>query len=76
MYRVTDHVIVPKVGAIYLEPVSQNGRAPFYSHRKILGKWKIPALWYNLSVLGLMAVLTSQALFFEVPARFLRKKDV
>lgn len=76
MYRVKDHVIVPKVGAIYLEPVSQNGRAPFYSHRKILGKWKIPALWYNLSVLGLMAVLTSLALFFEVPARFLRKKDV
>ncbi|MDD5732788.1 MAG: ATP-binding cassette domain-containing protein [Bacteroidales bacterium] len=74
MYRLVDHVIVPRVGQIYLEPSTRDGRAPFYSHVKILGTWKIPTLWYNLGVLGLMAVLTSLALFLEIPARFMRKK--
>ncbi|HOF75181.1 MAG TPA: ABC transporter permease, partial [Bacteroidales bacterium] len=75
MYRLVDDVIVPKVGYIYLEPSTRNGRAPFYSHVKILGSLKISTLWYNLAVLGLMAVLTSLALFFEIPARFMRKKS-
>ncbi len=75
MYRLVDHVIVPRVGQIYLEPSTRDGRAPFYSHVKILGTWKIPTLWYNLGVLGLMAVLTSLALFLEIPARFMRKKS-
>ncbi len=75
MYRLADHVIVPRVGHIYLEPSTRDGRAPFYSHVKILGAWKISTLWYNLGVLGLMAVLTSLALFFEFPARFMRKQS-
>ena len=75
MYRLVDHVIVPRVGQIYLEPSTRDGRAPFYSHMKILGSWKMPTLWYNLGVLGLMALLTSLALFLEIPARFMRKKS-
>jgi len=74
MFRIVDNTIVPKVGQIYLEPATNNGRAPFYSHVKILGKLKIPTLWYNLGVLGLMAVLTALALFFRIPARFMGKK--
>ena len=74
MFRIVDNTIVPKVGQIYLEPATNNGRAPFYSHIKILGKLKIPTLWYNLGVLGLMAVLTALALFFRIPARFMGKK--
>ncbi|HOO42204.1 MAG TPA: ATP-binding cassette domain-containing protein [Bacteroidales bacterium] len=74
MFRIVDNTIVPKVGQIYLEPATNNGRAPFYSHEKILGKLKIPTLWYNLGVLGIMAVLTALALFFRIPARFMGKK--
>jgi len=74
MFRIVDHTIVPKVGQIYLEPATSNGRAPFYSHVKKIGKLKIPTLWYNLEVLGIMAVLTALALFFRIPARFMGKK--
>ncbi len=74
MFRIVDHTIVPKVGQIYLEPATNNGRAPFYSHVKKVGKLKIPTLWYNLGVLGIMAVLTALALFFRIPARFMGKK--
>jgi hypothetical protein len=74
MFRIVDHTIVPKVGQIYLEPATSNGRAPFYSHIKKVGKLKIPTLWYNLGVLGIMAVLTALALFFRIPARFMGKK--
>jgi ABC-type multidrug transport system ATPase subunit/ABC-type multidrug transport system permease subunit len=74
MFRIVDHTIVPKVGQIYLEPATSNGRAPFYSHVKKIGKLKIPTLWYNLGVLGIMAVLTALALFFRIPARFMGKK--
>ncbi|MFA5443439.1 MAG: ATP-binding cassette domain-containing protein [Bacteroidales bacterium] len=74
MFRIVDNTIVPKVGQIYLEPATANGRAPFYSHEKILGKLKIPTLWYNLGVMGIMAILTALALFFRIPARFMAKK--
>ncbi|MFA6326736.1 MAG: hypothetical protein WC079_06085, partial [Bacteroidales bacterium] len=73
LYRIADRVIVPRVGQIYLEPASRNGRAPFYSHEKILGTWHIPTLWYNMGVMALMAVLTAMALFFQIPARFMKK---
>lgn len=75
MYSLVNEVIVPRVGQIYLEPATRNGRAPFYSHQKVLGKWNISTLWYNLGVLGIMAILTSLSLFFEVPARFLRRRE-
>jgi hypothetical protein len=73
LYRIADRVIVPRVGQIYLEPAGRNGRAPFYSHEKILGTWHIPTLWYNMGVMALMAVLTAMALFFQIPARFMKK---
>lgn len=73
LYKVLGTTIVPKVGAVYLEPISTSGRAPFYSHEKVLGSWHIPTLWFNLGVLALMALLTALALFFEFPARYMNK---
>lgn len=75
LFKVSNNVILPKVGQIYLDPLTTNGRAPFYSHVKILGKHRIPTLWYNLGILAVMAILTALALFFEIPSRLLRKKD-
>ncbi|MGL5981458.1 MAG: ATP-binding cassette domain-containing protein [Phocaeicola sp.] len=74
MSVVREDVIVPQVGAAYLEPISTNGRAPFYSHVKKIGDWQIPTLYFNLAVLWFMSLLVGVALFFDFPGRLLRKE--
>jgi hypothetical protein len=61
--EVKDHVIVARAGMIYLDPPQSNGRAPFYSHVKILGDWRISTFWFNLAVLWVMSVLVGILLF-------------
>lgn len=73
-HLVVGNTIVPKVGRIFLTPSSTNGRAPFYSSTKVLGSLEIATLWYNISILILMCILTSLALFFDFPGRFMRKE--
>ena len=73
MYRVTDHVIVPRLGPFTWSRFHKMaGR--LLQPPENPGKWKIPALWYNLSVLGLMAVLTSLALFLKYLQGFCERK--
>ncbi|MGL5272448.1 MAG: ATP-binding cassette domain-containing protein [Phocaeicola sp.] len=66
--------IVPQAGATYLEPITRNGRAPFYSHVKIVGNWHIPTFYFNLGVLWFMCLLVAIALYTDVPAKFFRKE--
>lgn len=75
-YDVIDDTIVPKVGQIYLKPMCNNGRAPFYSGYKYLGDRKIPTYTYNLCVLLLMCILLSLGLLFNIPGRFVRKENL
>ena len=75
-YTVIDDTIVPKVGQIYLKPVSCNGRAPFYSGYKYLGDRKIPTFNYNLGVLLLMCIILSICLLYNVPGQFVRKEKI
>ncbi len=65
--------IVPKIGAIYLDPENHCGRAAFYSHVKILGNWRIPTFYFNLGVLFLMMLLTGILLFKDIPGRWVRE---
>jgi len=51
-------------GMIYLEPSKANGRAPFYSHIKRLGNWRIPTFWFNLAVLWFMSALVGTFLLY------------
>lgn len=74
LYKVTDGTIVPQVGQVWLDPISRNGRAPFYSSVKIIGNLRIGTLAFNCSVLALMCVLAGIALFTDVPGRFIRKR--
>ena len=65
LVRVVGDRLVPCAGQVFLKPSSHNGRAPFYSHVKILGTQEIPTLWYNLCVLAIMMVLVSLMLYTE-----------
>ena len=73
MLEVIDGHIVPRMQTIFLTPRNQWGRAPFYSHEKILGSWHIKTLWFNIAVLLLMSVILSIFLFTDWPGRAIRK---
>ena len=75
MLDVIDGCIVPRTGLIYLTPQNRCGRAPFYSHEKILGSWHIKTLWFNMSVLFIMCVIVALMLFSDCPGRYLRKDN-
>ena len=73
MLEVIDGYIVPRMQTIFLTPQNHWGRAPFYSHVKILGSWQIKTLWFNITVLLLMGIILSIFLFTDWPGRALRK---
>jgi len=74
LYTVVGDRIVPRSGYIYLTPRTCNGRAPFYSGVKIVGKTQIPTLYFNLFVMLLMCILVGLCLFFDFPGKYLRKE--
>ena len=73
LYTVIDGTIVPRVGQVWLDPPSHNGRAPFYSSTKILGNMKISTLTFNVGILLLMCLCAGILLFLDIPGRFMRK---
>ena len=64
---------VPRAGLVYLTPRNHLGRAPFYSSEKIVGPWHVKTLWFNVSVLLLMCLVTGSLLFADCPGRWVRK---
>lgn len=74
LYTVIDGTIVPKVGQVWLDPPSKNGRAPFYSSTKIIGKMKSSTLLFNTCVLVLMCIGAGLLLFMDIPGRYMRKR--
>lgn len=75
LYAVIGRSIVPRSGYIFLTPRSTNGRAPFYSGVKRLGKYEVETLWFNLGVLFLMCILVAGALFSDIPGRYIRNEQ-
>lgn len=75
MLDVIDGYIVPRTGLIFLTPQNQCGRAPFYSHIKIVGNWHIKTLWFNICILLLMCLIVGGLLFSDCPGRYLRKDN-
>jgi len=73
MYKLVDGYIIPSSGFVYIDPVTHNGRAPFFSCVKIVGNWRIDTLWYNLAVLLLMSIICIACLLTDVPGKFIRK---
>ena len=74
MLDVVDNYIVPRTGIIFLTPRNSIiGRAPFYSHEKIVGSCAVKTLWFNMAVLLLMSVIVATLLLTDCPGRYLRK---
>ena len=73
MLDIIDNYAVPRTGLIFLTPQSTIGRAPFYSSEKIVGPWHVKTLWFNMSVLLLMCLVTGALLFADCPGRWVRK---
>lgn len=67
-----DNHIVPRYGYIFLDPISKNGRAPFYSGVKIIGTFRIDTLHFNLMVMLLMCLVCTIILMINVPDRLNR----
>lgn len=61
-FVIVDHQIVPRMGAIYLDPLTSCGNAPFYSAYKRIGSQTVSTLTFNLFVMLLMAVLITSLL--------------
>ena len=72
MCRIVHGHIVPNAGFVFLDPVTRNGRAPFYSSVKLVGDLRISTLWFNLLVMLLMAAVCSVCLLEDFPGRKLR----
>ncbi|MCR4583464.1 MAG: ATP-binding cassette domain-containing protein [Prevotella sp.] len=70
---IVDGHIVPMVGQIYLEPVTRNGNAPFYSSYKYIGSWQLKTIWLNMLALLLMAIVTAALIYSDWPGRKMRK---
>ena len=73
MLDVIDGHIVPRMHTIFLTPLNHWGRAPFYSHVKILGSWQIKTLWFNIAIMLFMGVILSIFLFTDWPGKVIRK---
>ena len=72
---IIDGYIVPRSATIYLTPHNNFGRAPFYSSEKIVGDKHIKTLWYNLTMMLFMSIVTATMLFTDCPGRFVRKEQ-
>ena len=70
---VVDCHIVARSGHIYLTPQNNIGRAPFYSSEKIIGKWHIKTLWFNMAVMLVMCMIVALLLLSDCPGRYVRK---
>ena len=70
--KVVDGHIVPEAGFVYVDPVTHNGRAPFFSSYKIVGNWRIKTLWYNLGIILLMSILSAVCLLEDFPGKRIR----
>lgn len=65
--------IYPKIGQIYMEPDSNWGGAPFFSHEKKLAGYTISTFRFNLFMLGIFALLVIISIFAEFPGKFLNR---
>lgn len=72
-YKKVNNRIYPKIGQIYLAPESNWGRAPFYSHQKMLWGYLFSTYTFNILVLLFFGLLLIIAIFAELPGRWLKK---
>ncbi len=68
----SEEMFLQKADPIYMEPLSNYGRAHFFSAEKRLGKFSIPTLWFNIGALWFMTLLLFATLYLNWLKKFLR----
>lgn len=66
-YNAPNHRLIQKKDPIFMEPVSDWGRAHFYAPCKIIKNHRIPTYVFNMAVLWIWSVLMFVALIFDLP---------
>ena len=73
MVDIVNNHLVPRTGLIFLTPNNKYGCAPFYSSVKVIGSHPVKTLWFNLSVMLFMCIITTMLLLSDCPGKYLRK---
>lgn len=61
----TDNRIIQKADPVYMMPLSNIGRAHFYAPFKIVGKYRIDTLVFNILVIWIMCIVLFITLYFN-----------
>jgi ABC transport system ATP-binding/permease protein len=69
-YETSDRII-QKSDPVLMMPASRYGRAHFYAPCKMLGRWRIDTLWFNVAVVWIMSVLMFVTLYFNLLKKFI-----
>jgi len=68
-YNAPNHRLIQKKDPIFMEPVSDWGRAHFYAPCKIIKNNRIPTYRFNMAVLWIWTAMMFVLLIFDVPRR-------
>ncbi len=68
-YYAPNHRLIQKKDPIFMEPVSDWGRAHFYAPCKIIKNNRIPTYMFNMTVLWLWTVLMFFMLLYDLPRK-------
>jgi len=74
-FEIIDGTIVSRVGQIYFDPVTHDGRAPFYSAYKVVGNWYIKTMWFNIGVLLMMCLVCGVLIYTDCIGKYMRKSN-
>lgn len=69
IYNSPTHRLIQKKDPIFMEPVSDWGRAHFYAPCKIILNHRFPTYQFNMSVLWIWTLLMFAALWIELPSK-------
>ncbi|MCQ2252009.1 MAG: ATP-binding cassette domain-containing protein [Bacteroidales bacterium] len=68
-YNAPNHRLIQKKDPIFMEPVSDWGRAHFYAPCKIIKNNRIPTYRFNMAVLWIWSTLMFVALILDIPRK-------
>lgn len=66
----TSEMIIQKSDPVLMLPGSHYGRAQFYAPCKIIGRWEIDTLWFNVFIVWLMSAVMFVTLYFNILKKF------
>ncbi|MGL4908742.1 MAG: hypothetical protein ACRC3G_05365, partial [Bacteroidales bacterium] len=71
--RVEDNRLVQVKDPIFRTPLSHTGRGHLYAPYKLVGRWEIDTLWFNIIILWFSIVVFYVLLYFDVFSRLMQE---